>query len=110
MCGITGIVSSRSRAELLQEDLQRAIASLSHRGPDDEGIWLSGGVGLAHRRLSILDLSKGSHQPMWSPDSRYAMVYNGEVYNFRDLRRQLEANGRTFRTDGDSEVVLAALE
>lgn len=84
--------------------------AVAHRGPDDSGAWLDGeaGVALGHRRLSILDLSALGHQPMRSDDGRYQMVFNGEIYNFADLRRDLEAQGHTFRGHSDTEVMLAA--
>lgn len=78
-----------------------------HRGPDGAGVWTDLGVGLGHRRLSIIDL-EGSPQPMHSPDGRAAIVFNGEIYNFRELRRELEREGAKFRTSGDTEVILAA--
>lgn len=78
-----------------------------HRGPDGAGVWTDLGVGLGHRRLSIIDL-EGSPQPMHSPDGRAAIVFNGEIYNFRELRRELEHEGAKFRTSGDTEVILAA--
>jgi asparagine synthase (glutamine-hydrolysing) len=81
---------------------------LHHRGPDDRGLWLDGGVGLGHSRLSILDLSPLGHQPMVSRDGRWVMVFNGEVYNFREIRRELEPLGHAFRGSGDSEVILEA--
>lgn len=109
MCGIAGFRITERQCDRRAE-LARAVDSLRHRGPDDEGVWFGEGVGLGHRRLSILDLSTGSRQPMASPDGRYVMVYNGEVYNFRDVRRRLEARGRSFVTTGDSEVVLAAVD
>jgi len=109
MCGITGFVTA-STYEHFGRDLDQALNSLTHRGPDDVGRWLESGVGLGHRRLSILDLSSGGHQPMHSQNGRYVMVFNGEVYNFADLRRELEGIGWAFRSSGDSEVVLAALE
>jgi asparagine synthase (glutamine-hydrolysing) len=109
MCGITGYWVREGQSDQFWEDLPRAISSLHHRGPDDKGIWRnSQGVGLGHTRLAILDLSELGHQPMISPDGRVAMVFNGEVYNFREVRRDLESKGYTFRGSGDSEVVLAA--
>lgn len=81
--------------------------ALAHRGPDGSGVWTAPGVGLGHRRLSIIDLA-GSPQPMHSGDGSLAIVFNGEIYNFRELRRELEGLGATFRTDGDTEVILAA--
>ena len=109
MCGITGFFTSAGAPELGEEDLRRAVAALHKRGPDDRGTWLDGsGVGLGHTRLSILDLSAHGHQPMLSPDGRLAMVFNGEVYNFADIRRELEPMGHRFLGSGDSEVILAA--
>jgi asparagine synthase (glutamine-hydrolysing) len=109
MCGITGF-RTFSAAHNLRGDLESAVSTLTHRGPDDEGLWHGEGVGLGHRRLSILDLSQEGHQPMFSRSRRYVMVYNGEVYNFRDIRKELEAKGKAFSSSGDSEVILAAIE
>jgi len=84
-------------------------ATLSHRGPDGSGLWLGEGIGLAHQRLAILDLSPQAHQPMLSQDGRFCLIYNGCLYNFRELREELKAEGCQFRSSGDSEVVLEAL-
>ena len=92
----------------MQASLPKAVATLEHRGPDDSGMWIGENVGLGHTRLSILDLSPGGHQPMLTPDGRFAMVFNGEVYNFRALRTELEAAGYSFHSSSDTEVVLAA--
>jgi asparagine synthase (glutamine-hydrolysing) len=89
--------------------LQRLAAALHHRGPDASGVVTAGGVGLAHTRLAILDLSSTGAQPMWSPDRRHVLVYNGEVYNFAALRRELEAQGERFAGTSDTEVVLRLL-
>lgn len=105
MCGICGLIEFSDPRP--SEDLLWAMArTLRHRGPDDEGVFVEGPVGLAHTRLSIIDLSENGHQPMLSPDGRCAMVYNGEVYNFRELRVLLESDGVDFRGGSDSEVVL----
>ncbi len=92
-------------------DVQRLAAMgsvLAHRGPDDEGLWCGPGVGFAFRRLAIVDLSAAGHQPMCSDDGRFVMVFNGEIYNYRELRRELEALGHRFRSTSDSEVLLRA--
>ncbi|MCH7549744.1 MAG: asparagine synthase (glutamine-hydrolyzing), partial [Candidatus Krumholzibacteriota bacterium] len=111
MCGIVGIISPTCDPKLLESNLARAVLTLQHRGPDDHGIWVNGsGVGLGFRRLSILDLSDHGHQPMVSTNSRYTMVFNGEVYNFAEIRRTLAAKGHSFVGSGDSEVILAAFQ
>jgi asparagine synthase (glutamine-hydrolysing) len=110
MCGIAGFVATVGHPREWQADLKDAVRALHHRGPDGEGVWLGDHVGLGHRRLSILDLSDRGRQPMVSASGRYVMVYNGEVYNFRDIRRQLESTGQPFASSGDSELVLASIE
>jgi asparagine synthase (glutamine-hydrolysing) len=109
MCGIVGF-QSREHFQRLRELLPAASDSLSHRGPDDSGIFLdeAGGVGLAQRRLSILDLSTAGHQPMKSDDGKVCISYNGEIYNFNSLRRRLEKLGHRFNSGTDTEVVLKA--
>ncbi len=103
MCGIAG---STDADEPL---LARFIAELAHRGPDDRGEWLDSGLGFAHTRLSIIDRSTGGHQPMISPCGRWAISYNGEIYNYRTLRAELEGEGESFRSSSDTEVLLALL-
>ena len=100
MCGIAGILNmdGASVDEALLPLMTNAIA---HRGPDGEGQWAEGPVGLGHRRLAILDLSEAGRQPMSTPDGRYTITYNGEVYNFRELRRELEKLGHEFRSQTD---------
>ncbi len=107
MCGIAGIfnLDGRPASPII---LRKMADSIRHRGPDGEGFFTQGPIGLAHRRLAILDLSPSGHQPMQSKDGRYTITYNGEVYNFRDLRIELESLGRTFNSNTDSEVVLKA--
>ncbi len=108
MCGIAGIVTAHTAARLSRGQIARMEAALVHRGPDDGETWIaaSGAAGLAHRRLSILDLSPAGHQPMHSQDGRYTIVYNGEIYNFSELRKELVASGVTLRSTGDTEVIL----
>ena len=109
MCGIAGIWAANLDANAIRSALQEAIARLRHRGPDDRGIWMNDtGVALGQTRLSILDLSDKAHQPMVSEDGRFVLLYNGEVYNFREVRAKLSAAGHVFRGTGDTEVVLHA--
>lgn len=110
MCGIAGILSLDGRPVSL-EDLQGMCAALVHRGPDDEGAYLGSGrcVGLAMRRLSIIDIKTG-HQPVSNEDGSVWVVLNGEIYNFRELRRDLEGRGHTFRTATDTEVIVHLYE
>lgn len=112
MCGIAGLISLNPNASI-----SRMLASLEHRGRDDEGVWISEPVddvgrraALGHRRLSIIDPTPAGHQPMLSKDGRLALTFNGEIYNYRSLRAGLEAKGHRFRTDTDTEVLLAAFE
>jgi len=107
MCGITGIVNldGEPASAVVVERMSEAIR---HRGPDGEGQWTEGAVALGHRRLAIIDLTPAGRQPMSTPDGRYVITYNGEVYNFRELRTELEACGHQFRSRTDSEVVLHA--
>ncbi len=109
MCGIAGLlIGKRASEEALAACARSAIASLRHRGPDDDGFWIdeSCGVVLAHTRLSILDLSQFGHQPMISQDGRWALTYNGEIYNYPDLRSDLELRGVAMRGHSDTEVLL----
>src|SRR5688572_15855865 len=108
MCGIAGIVASGLAPDEQRERLLAMRERLRHRGPDGEGVFIhpEAGTALAHTRLSILDLSDGGHQPMMSVDGRYVIVFNGEIYNFRELRTQLDQAGETFRTQSDTEVLL----
>lgn len=113
MCGLAGFLSVRSlSAEEIQHDLPRMAASLRHRGPDDEGMWhdQQAGIALGFRRLAILDLSALGHQPMHSASRRYTIVYNGELYNYRELRSELITRRYGFSGGSDTEVLLAAIE
>lgn len=106
MCGIAGFVTRDGRpAEA--ERLRVMAEKLVHRGPDGQGIWNEGGAGLAHRRLAIVDLSENGAQPMVSADGRYAITFNGEIYNYQELRDQLSSNKYQFRSTSDTEVLLA---
>lgn len=107
MCGIAGIFHAETPKPVDPLRVERMCDALAHRGPDGAGVWTDHGVGLGHRRLSIIDL-EGSPQPMHSADGRAVIVFNGEIYNFRELRRELEQAGFAFRTAGDTEVILAA--
>lgn len=110
MCGIAGIIGSEPEARI-----EAMLESIEHRGRDDEGVWTSAAMDetgrrmcLGHRRLSIIDTSSAGHQPMLSADGRFVLTFNGEIYNYRELKRELEARGHEFRTDTDTEVLLAA--
>ncbi len=107
MCGIAGIANYGGNP-VAPPALQAMTDAIAHRGPDGEGHWIEEGVGIGHRRLAIIDLSPFAHQPMMSHDNRYVLSYNGEIYNFRELRTELEAIGYPFRSQSDSEVLLAA--
>jgi asparagine synthase (glutamine-hydrolysing) len=111
MCGIAGLVLERGETEsALRQRVSIMNTAIAHRGPDGEGIWVdaAAGVALAQRRLAIVDLSETGAQPMVSASGRHVMTYNGEIYNFRELRDALEAEGLTFRGTSDSEVLLEA--
>ncbi len=107
MCGIAGILETQGEADAAI--VERMLDRLTHRGPDDRGVWAQQRVALGETRLSILDLSALGHQPMVTPDGKGVLTYNGEVYNFQDLRRDLEKEGVVFKSRCDTEVVLHAL-
>ena len=113
MCGIAGIVSKNGR--VAPSDLAKLAKmmadSMPYRGPDDSGVWLApdGRCALSHRRLSIIDLSPSGHQPMVSDDGQSAIVFNGEIYNFLEIRHELESQGKNFKTQSDTEVLLTIL-
>lgn len=111
MCGIAGYVVREGNPRRWADELGGALRALIHRGPDDEGAWFDAdrAVGLGHRRLSIVDLSPLGHQPMVSHCGRWVMAYNGEVYNFGQIRPELEALGHRFAGHSDSEVILNAI-
>lgn len=110
MCGIVGILKSNARVEA--NELTAMRDSLAHRGPNDKGIWINDNslIGLGHRRLSILDLSDAGHQPMRDEQSGFVIVFNGEIYNYLEIRKELKNVGFLFHTGTDTEVVLKAFE
>ena len=108
MCGIAGRVNFRSQAPVDPGVIGQMCDLLAHRGPDGHGTYCDGFVGLGHRRLAIIDLSPLGHQPMSTSDGQITITYNGEIYNFLELRRELESRGHRFRSQSDTEVILAA--
>ena len=108
MCGIAGVVALDGH-RVDENVLLRMQSSVMHRGPDDAGIYAKGPVGFAHTRLSIIDVSAG-HQPMCNEDGTIWIAYNGEVYNYRELQRRLEARGHVFRTSCDTEAIVHLYE
>src|SRR5687768_14028493 len=103
MCGIVDLFLTNDSCDPARLTGMRDL--LVHRGPDDAGNFIDGPLGLGHRRLSIIDLG-GGHQPMQTPDGRFVVCYNGEIYNYRELRRELEAQGVAFSSHSDTEVIL----
>ncbi|MFV8336231.1 asparagine synthase (glutamine-hydrolyzing) [Flavobacterium sp. RSP29] len=106
MCGINGILHLQSQKKVDERVLTKMRDSLEHRGPDDKGLFIENNIGLGHRRLSILDVSLAGHQPFLSEDGRYVLVYNGEIYNFREFYPELKSNGFDIRTTSDTEVLM----
>jgi asparagine synthase (glutamine-hydrolysing) len=108
MCGIAGILNTSGQSH--DQELQAMARALAHRGPDGEGLWVSDDrtASFAHRRLAILDTSERGHQPMHTADGAFSIVFNGEIFNFLELRAELLAQGHTFHTDTDTEVILAS--
>ncbi len=109
MCGIFGIVYNDATSVPDEARLRRSAGLLAHRGPDGSGVHVEAGIGLAHTRLSLVSLTERSNQPFWDPERRYCLIYNGEIYNFRELRGSLRARGVVFRTTSDTEVLLQCL-
>src|SRR5690554_2184338 len=108
MCGITGIVNRRAKVDFNQ--LSKMTDTIAHRGPDAAGVFVNNykTCGLGHRRLSILDLSDAANQPMHSKCGNYSLVYNGELYNFKEIKETLQKEGFEFTTCSDTEVILQA--
>src|ERR1700747_1003291 len=108
MCGICGVIGIQ-RPERAEEITRRMRGALTHRGPDEDGMLVAPSAALGMRRLSIIDLP-GGHQPVFNETGNVGIVYNGEIYNFRQLRNTLKGRGHTFRTNSDTEVVVHAYE
>ena len=106
MCGINGILHLQLQKKVNERVLTKMRDSLEHRGPDDKGLFIENNIGLGHRRLSILDVSLAGHQPFLSEDGRYVLVYNGEIYNFKEFYPELKSNGFDIRTSSDTEVLM----
>src|SRR5437773_556968 len=109
MCGITGVFDTRGQRHVNRELLSRMNESQRHRGPDERGLYVEPGVGLGHRRLSIIDLSTGQ-QPLANEDGSVITIFNGEIYNYQSLITELTGLGHTFRTKSDTEVIVHAWE
>jgi asparagine synthase (glutamine-hydrolysing) len=108
MCGIAGIFNIDGQTPSADR-VKSMTDAIAHRGPDSDGIWVDGAVGLGHRRLAIIDLSEAGHQPMLTPDGRFAITYNGEIYNYGELYKDLRAQGVQFKSRSDTEVLLHAI-
>src|SRR4030095_11806013 len=108
MCGIAGLLSLRGQP-VLEDEIQSMCDAMVHRGPDDDGYYLAPGVALGMRRLSIIDI-EGGHQPVHNEDRSVWVVFNGEIYNFKNLRALLERQGHRFYTNADTEVIVHLYE
>ena len=108
MCGIAGVFRFDGEP-VATATLEAMGAAVAHRGPDGKGMWAAGPVGLVHRRLAIIDLSPAGHQPMLSHCDRYVIVFNGEIYNHLDIRRELESHGTRLTSTSDTEVLVNAI-
>jgi len=106
MCGISGKLYFNRDKSVSKEEIERMSKAIFHRGPDDKGIFIDRNIGLGHQRLSIIDLSPSGHQPMSDNEGKIWIVFNGEIYNFLDLRRELEKNGIKFKSKSDTEVII----
>jgi len=109
MCGICGIAVARGGPHISEDILRKMNASITHRGPDEDGFYVNEKVGLASRRLSIIDLTSGT-QPISNEDRTIRIVFNGEIYNYQELRGYLEKHGHLFRTQSDTEAILHLYE
>src|SRR5437773_12011925 len=109
MCGICGQFNYGNQAPVVRQDVEAMTKTIAHRGPDDDGYLISGPLGLGFRRLSIIDLA-GGHQPMSDAEETVWVIFNGEIYNFRELRQELESRGHRFRTRSEPEALGAGRE
>ena len=109
MCGIAGQFNFQHQEPVERETIVRMARSIAHRGPDDEGFFIAGPVGLGFRRLSIIDLA-GGHQPMSNSEGTVWIIFNGEIYNYKELRAELQSKGHQFRTNSDTEVIIHGYE
>src|SRR5437763_14515773 len=107
MCGIAGFLDKERTCTSAEQLIDSMCQVMRHRGPDDQGSWVGDGVALGMRRLSIIDLA-GGHQPIFNEDHSILVVFNGEIYNYQDLRRDLQARGHQFRTNSDTEAIVHA--
>ncbi|MGH7597704.1 MAG: asparagine synthase (glutamine-hydrolyzing) [bacterium] len=110
MCGIAGIFSFHQNAPATSAQIQKMTDAIRHRGPDDEGFYVNGNIALGHRRLAIIDLSPDGNQPMAGPDGSTWIIYNGEIYNYLELRAELKMSGHQFKSQSDTEVILHAYQ
>ena len=109
MCGVVGIMDLEGNAQRYQSRLERASQRLAHRGPDGQGMHIEGEIALAFRRLAILDLSNAGDQPAVSQNGDWVVVFNGEIYNYAEMRQTLQSHGVTFRSTCDTEVLVEGL-
>ena len=107
MCGIAGCFSFEGNVD--KKQFEKMVDIIEHRGPDDRGTYYEGGLALGHRRLAIIDLSADGHQPFFYKE-RYVVVFNGEIYNYREIRKELEEKGYQFKTRTDTEVLVASYD
>ena len=107
MCGIAGLLNLDLSDLRIDSSLLKNVSdSIKHRGPDGEGFFLDGEIALIHRRLSIIDLTESGNQPFYSEDKRFVIIFNGEIFNYLELRNDLEKKGEVFHTKSDTEVLL----
>src|SRR5438093_13404527 len=109
MCGIAGFIDAQHSSVTAQRLIESMCMVIRHRGPDDQGVWVGDGVALGMRRLAIIDLA-GGHQPIFNEDQSILVVFNGEIYNYRELQKELVERGHHFRTKSDTETIVHAYE